>query len=130
MDFIKTLKPKFYKYDTRGAYEEEDENGNLIFKPNDGSGREHKQHAGFVAQEVLESLKEFGMYNENIKKGEYFDRKRWPDKTLEDETIMHEDQWIIGGWEHHYNMKIDELIAPMIKAIQELSVKVEALENA
>lgn len=129
LDFIKSLRPVDYILDVRNDYiteppepikfnssEEEraeyfvkynkwvEENKLQNISPN-GTHERVRFHHGLIAQEVKEVLEEKG-----IDFGGFQDRK-------------------IKGGEDVLGIVYEELIAPLIKAVQELSAKVEALES-
>lgn len=113
LDFITALRPVDFKWDLRADYnelvQEIDENGNPIAKiithKKDGSRKRARYHHGLIAQEVKNTLDaiglDFGGYQDhNVNNGE--------------------DVLSIG---------YTELIAPLIKAVQELAERVKALED-
>jgi hypothetical protein len=113
LDWINKLRPVQYRWDYRESYSdieyEIDENGNknIVYKPveKDGSRAGKRKHCGFIAQEI-ESLinstgKDFGGYQDHLKNG--------------------------GG--DVKSLGYDEFIAPMVKAIQELSDKYDNLNK-
>ena len=118
LDFINSLQPKQFKMKESGRWTDGelvdmvDENGNVIVdrdgktikivKPGSQqpiSGQ--RFHQGLIAQEVKAVLDQIGI----------------------DSAI-----WINGG-DGLQGLRYEELIAPLIKAVQELSVCIQALEN-
>lgn len=104
LEFIKKLRPVDFKWDMRDDYLEENEDGELVAKPKDGSKKRKRYHHGLIAQEVKQVLDEMG-----IDFGGYQDHK-------------------INGGNDILTIGYTELIAPLIKAVQELSSKVEELQ--
>ena len=123
LDFINALRPVDYKWDMRDDYlvhesytlpAELDDEGNeltpehsetrLIMLPRDGSKKRGRYHHGLIAQEVAELITATSMDF-----GGYQDHSR-------------------GGGDDVLSIGYDELIAPLIKAVQELSARVRDLE--
>ncbi|NDC49350.1 MAG: hypothetical protein EBZ61_09805 [Micrococcales bacterium] len=118
LNFINLLQPKQFKMKESGRWTDGelvdmvDENGNVIV---DRDGKKIKVvkpgsqqpipgqriHQGLIAQEVKAALDQLGI----------------------DSAI-----WINGG-DGVQGLRYEELIAPLIKAVQELSVRVQTLEN-
>ena len=106
LDFINKLNPVSYKwkvggYDiTEATYDDKEEKTERIETPISGK----RKHYGLIAQEVKEVLgnNDFG---------------GWVKEDLEDSDSLE-------------SLRYDQFIAPLVKAVQELSAKVEALENA
>jgi len=129
LDFIKSLRPVDYILDVRNDYlteapepikfnSSEEERAEYIVKYNkwveenklqnispNGTHERVRFHHGLIAQEVKSVLESKG-----IDFGGFQDRK-------------------IKGGEDVFGIVYEELIAPLIKAVQELSAKVEALES-
>ncbi len=113
LDFILKLHPVDYRWDYRDDYVSFenvlDENGNGIVKAKihakDGSKKRTRFHHGFIAQDIEALIKETG-----IDFGGYQDH-------------------LINGGGDVKSLGYEEFIAPMVKAIQELSSRVEALEK-
>lgn len=112
--FILSLRPVDFKWDLRDDYIEEiedglDDNGEtkykVVRKTKDGSKKRTRYHHGFIAQEVKELLD-----NQGIDFGGY-----------QDHTI--------NGGQDVYSLGYEEFIAPIVKTIQELSKRIEALEK-
>jgi hypothetical protein len=107
LDFIQRLRPVSYKWIEGGRSVEsittDDENGDPVFNPVESIAPGTRRHFGLIAQEVKEVLPE----------GVDF-----------------------GGWvltdkddpDSQQALRYDQFIAPLIKAIQELSAKNDALE--
>ena len=112
LDFINALRPVDFKWDMRDDYFEEptqkDKNGNeqTILTPllKDGSKKRNRYHHGLIAQEVKENLDTMG-----IDFGGYQDHSK-------------------NGGSDVLSIGYDELIAPLIKAVQELSLKINELK--
>ena len=117
LDFINKLKPVDFKWDYRTAYityeevEETDLSGNIIKnikkikKEKDGSMKRNRYHHGFIAQDIQELIKDT-----NIDFGGFHDAK-------------------ITGGDDELSLGLSEFISPMVKAIQELSMKNIELEK-
>ena len=102
LSFINSLRPVDYKLDMREDYRKEGQKLSEAVK--DGSKVRGRYHHGFIAQEVGKVIKESG-----IDFGGYQDHK-------------------IAGGEDVLSLGYDEFIAPLVKAVQELSAKVNSLE--
>lgn len=117
LDFIKKLKPRVYKWDYRDVYFDEvfdevenpnnpgqlDKEARLVPVPKDGSRSGVRLHHGLIAQEVKEIIDETGV-----------DFAGYQDHKVKDgEDVL--------------SMNYLELIAPMIKAIQEQQVQIDSL---
>jgi len=114
LNFINLLRPVKYnnKYDPQIPEVDEnnqpilDENGNRVIKPGQGyTGSRY--HYGFIAQEVKSTLDQIGV-------GDTF--SGWALDDINDETS-------------YQGLSYDKFIAPMAKAIQELSNMVESLQQ-
>ena len=110
LDFIDKLKPKLYKWDYREDYHviERDEEGKIIkdvYLDKDGSKRRNRWHAGLLAQDLKQTLDQMSM-----------------------DFGVYQDHSVNGGGDK-LTIGYEELIAPLIKAVQELSVKNKNLEN-
>lgn len=105
LEFIEALRPVDYKWNMREDYFEKTEDG-LVALENDGSKKRNRFHHGLIAQEVKEACDklgiDFGGYQDHTKNGG-------------------NDVLTIG---------YDELIGPLVKAVQQLSARIEELENA
>jgi hypothetical protein len=113
LNFINTLRPVDYKWNFRGDYinvKSEYEVVNGVNIPiteklvNDGSKTRNRFHHGLVAQEVKQTMESLG-----IDFGGYQDHS-------------------INGGTDQLTISYTELIAPMIKAIQELKAEVDTLK--
>jgi hypothetical protein len=110
LQFIKELRPVDFKWDMREDYKpsfDKDANPEIYKLSNithDGSKKRNRYHHGLIAQEVKEVLDRNG-----IDFGGFQDHK-------------------ISGGDDVLSIGYTELIAPMIKAIQQLSAKVDSLE--
>lgn len=121
LDFILALRPIDFKWDYREDYietikqdiESEDEYGlkttrtvfETIKHKKDGSRKRKRYHSGLIAQEVKAVIDEKG-----IDFGGYQDHK-------------------INGGEDVLTLGYEEFIAPIVKSIQELNTRLEALEG-
>ena len=117
LDFIKKLKPRAYKWDYRDDYFDEvfdeveysdnpgefDKVARLVPVPKDGSRSGTRLHHGLIAQEVKELIDETGV-----------------------DFAGYQDSKVKNG-EDVLSMNYLELIAPMIKAIQEQQVQIDSL---
>ena len=115
LDFINALTPKSYKFDYREDYRvhQEDEEGNVIVDTrelgeitHDGTHKRSLLHCGLVAQEVKQVMDDLG-----VDFGGYQDHS-------------------INGGQDVMSIGYGELIAPMIKAIQELKAEIEVLKGS
>ena len=111
LEFVNQLRPVDFKWDMREYYKPEfdREASPELYKlsniTHDGSKKRNRYHHGLIAQEVKEVLDSNG-----IDFGGFQDHK-------------------VSGGDDVLSIGYNELIAPMIKAIQQLSAKVESLEN-
>ena len=130
LDFIDALTPRSYKFDYREDYREhttemqevitQDEGGNNVITyeevlvpdtrelgeiTHDGTHKRGRLHCGLVAQEVKQVMDDLG-----VDFGGYQDHS-------------------INGGQDVLSIGYGELIAPMIKAIQELKERIEVLEG-
>ena len=105
LEFINSLRPVDYKWNYRDDYLVEDDDGNLVRLENDGSKTRVRYHHGLIAQEVKEVMDGLG-----IDFGGY------------------QDHTVKGGCDV-LTLGYEELISPLIKAVQELSARVKALES-
>lgn len=111
LDFIKALRPVDFKWDYRDDYveivtNEETEEVAVVRHEKDGSRKRNRYHHGLIAQEVKSVLDEKG-----IDFGGYQDHS-------------------INGGNDILSLGYEEFIAPIIKSIQELDARLEALEGA
>ena len=98
LDFINALRPVDFKWDLREDYKTED-NNDLSNITTDGSKKRNRFHHGLIAQEVKDVLEAKG-----IDFGGF------------------QDHSVCGG-QDVLSIGYDELIAPLIKAVQELSTE-------
>jgi hypothetical protein len=111
LGFIEALRPVDFRWDYRESYIDhipsEDEDGNdtstQVENPQDGSRKRNRYHHGLIAQEVKEVLDAKG-----IDFGGYQDHS-------------------VAGGKDVLTIGYDELVGPLIKAVQELSTQVKAL---
>lgn len=104
LDFIEALNPVTFKWDKRSKYWVKDEDGNVIETPTpDGTHKEDRAFAGFLAQEVQQAIDDHGYV---------------------DDVIVDNEQ------EDLLKIKETALIPVLVKAVQELSAKVKVLEAA
>lgn len=114
LGFLKLLRPVDYRLDMRDDYydliETVDEdsgeviNSKIVKIEKDGSRKRKRYHHGFIAQEVKEAIEKSG-----LDFGGYQDHS-------------------IGGGEDVLSLGYQELIAPMVRAIQQLSEEIDALK--
>ncbi len=97
--FIKKLKPVSFNWDNRETYVRECK---CDYGVKDGSLAGTKEHYGIIAQDLREVLDEL---------------------EVRFDGLGHDDQ------KDAYRVTYEELIAPMIKAIQELEARVSYLEE-
>lgn len=106
LDFIMKLRPVDYRWDMRDFYRDVNlEAGETIEVKKDGSRKRKRFHHGLIAQEVKETMDSLGL----------------DFGGLQDHSIRGGDDILSIGY--------DEFIAPLIKAVQELSLKVKDLES-
>lgn len=105
LDFINSLRPVDFKWDMRDDYFEIDEGGEITPITKDGSKKRSRYHHGLIAQEVKAVCDSAG-----VDFGGY------------------QDHSIIGGSDV-LSIGYTELIAPLIKAVQELSERINQIEN-
>lgn len=103
LDFINNLRPVQFKWDYREDYLEEGDSLNTVVK--DGSNKRDRFHQGFIAQEVKQTIDNMG-----VDFGGYQDHS-------------------IAGGQDVKSLGYQEFIAPLVKAVQELSARVVVLEN-
>jgi len=106
LEFVNQLRPVDFKWDMREFYRTESNDGSYKLSDitHNGSKKRNRYHHGLIAQEVKEVLDRNG-----IDFGGFQDHK-------------------ISGGDDVLSIGYTELIAPMIKAIQQLSAKVDSLE--
>jgi hypothetical protein len=108
LTFINKLNPVDFKWNYREDYLQynyEDEDNRCIILENDGSKARKRYHHGLIAQEVKEVMDEM-----NIDFGGFQDHK-------------------INGGGDILSIGYQELIAPLIKSVQELSQQVDSLKQ-
>ena len=105
LNFIEKLKPVQYKWNYREDYNEQDADGNIIQLANDGSKKRNRFHNGFIAQDIKDTMTELNTDWAGLKYGSH------------------------NGGTDVYNIDYSELIAPMVKAIQELQQRIKVLET-
>lgn len=106
LKFIEALRPVDFKWDRREDYTEYDEDGNGIgVRERDGSQRGGRFHHGFIAQEVGQVIAELGV-----------DFGGYQDHT-------------VNGGDDVQSIGYEEVIAPLVKAVQELSAEVQQLRG-
>jgi hypothetical protein len=102
LGLIEKLNPVTFKWDERSKYYVYDDNGQIIDQPApDGTHKEDRLYVGFLAQEVQEAIEDVG----------------FPEGIIID--LEQEDRLML---------KETALIPVLVKAIQELKARVEALE--
>ena len=120
LDYIKALRPVYYRWDKRGYYFENginnDEDRNLFINyKSDGSKKKPKWEVGLLAQEALAAEKEY------TSKRQVLDPEFGiPDA---DEGIL-----VGGTYKTSYKMSYEKLVPPLIKAVQELDAENTALK--
>jgi hypothetical protein len=105
LDFINQLKPKDFKWNYREDYIEVDENGAVTKHENDGSKTRDRYHHGLIAQDVQAIIEQTG-----LDFGGFQDHSK-------------------NGGNDVLSIGYEELIAPLIKAVQELTARVKELEG-
>nr|WP_285864323.1 tail fiber domain-containing protein [Lederbergia lenta] len=106
LDFIKKLRPVDFKWDYRDDYIEVDPDDGTVTKlPKDGSKKGSRYHHGLIAQEV----------------------KALIDATGTDFGGFQDHQ--VNGGEDLYTIGYEELIGPLVKAVQELSKRLDTAET-
>lgn len=105
LDFINSIEPVEFKWDLRDDYFDYDEEGNPIPVPKDGSRKGSRFHQGFVAQQIKEVADAAG---------------------VDFAGLQHHE---LAGGEDVYSIGYTEMIAPLVKAVQELSAEVAALKS-
>ena len=108
LDFINQLKPRQFRWDYREDYKIDciDENQNITttILSKDGTKKRNRLHCGLIAQEVKSTMDNLGL-----------------------DFAGYQDHKVNGGGDV-LTINYNELISPLIKAVQELSAKVKALE--
>jgi len=103
LEFIKSLRPVDFRWDMRDDYFD-DVDDERVAVPKDGSRKRNRFHHGLIAQEVKQAADEQG-----IDFGGYQDHK-------------------VNGGVDVLSLGYSELIAPLIKAIQEQQAVIEQLQ--
>lgn len=104
LEFISALRPVDYRWDMRDDYYDEDADGNRTPLPRDGTKKRCRYHHGLIAQDVKRVMDALG-----VDFGGYQDHS-------------------VSGGKEILTIGYDELIGPLIKAVQELTARVAALE--
>jgi hypothetical protein len=99
LNLIKKLRPVSFKLDHRETYVRE---CGYEYGVKDGTLKSTKEHYGLIAQELRDSLNEL---------------------NVEFDALGHDDE------KDAYRLTYEELIPLLIKAVQELSIRVTELEN-
>lgn len=105
LEFIGLLRPVDYRWDMREDYTEINADGTTIRHPQDGSQKRTRFHHGLIAQEVRDIAAQYG-----VEFG-----------GLQDHSI--------NGGADVMSIGYDELIAPLIRSVQELAERLEELEK-
>ncbi len=106
LELIEALRPRDWRFDYRSDYVTiGDETGEAIHHKRDGSKKRGRFHHGLIAQEVKAAMDKLG-----VDFGGYQDHS-------------------LSGGEDVLSIGYDELIGPLIKAVQELSARVRELER-
>lgn len=106
LEFINKLRPVDFKWDYREDYSEIQEDGSIVKHEKDGSKKGGRYHHGLIAQEVEKVIEETGT-----------DFGGFQDHS-------------INGGSDVLSLGYEELIAPLIKAVQELTKELEELKAA
>ena len=101
LDFIRRLRPVDFKWDLRDSYV--NERGQKF--NHDGSRKGHRYHHGLIAQELKQVLTD-----------------------IQSDFGGYQDHKINGGGDV-LTINYSEFIAPLIKAVQELAARIDALEK-
>jgi hypothetical protein len=103
LDFVKALRPVSYKWISGGKHFEYDEDDDKKSNPTITDVAGKRNHYGLIAQEVKEALgdTDFG---------------GWVSEDVTDENATQ-------------SLRYDQFIAPLIKAVQELSAEVQTLKT-
>jgi hypothetical protein len=105
LNFIEKLKPVQYKWNYREDYKVQNEDGTISQLPNDGSKKRSRDHNGFLAQDIKDTMTELNIDWAGLKHG------------------------VVGGGTDVYNIDYSEFIAPLVKAIQQLQERIKILET-
>jgi trimeric autotransporter adhesin len=106
LDFINQLRPVQFRWDYRDDYNKSDNSVDFNNLVHDGSKKRNRLHCGLIAQEVKQVMKDID--------------QDWAGL-----------QWhaFNGEGKDCFTIGYQELFGPMIKAIQELTARVDALEH-
>ncbi len=105
LDFVLKLRPRDFKWDYRDDYTKVNEDGSITKLEKDGTKKRNRYHHGLIAQEVKSVMEDL-----NIDFGGFQDHK-------------------VNDGNDVLSIGYTELIAPLIKAVQELNKKVERLSK-
>lgn len=105
LEFIGMLRPVDFRWDMREDYTEISVDGTTIRHPRDGSRKRTRFHHGLIAQEVRDVAARYGVEFGGL-----------------------QDHSISGGAEV-MSIGYDELLAPLIRSVQELAGRLEELEK-
>ena len=109
LSFVNQMRPVTYRWDKRSWYAGDNPTSqDILDAVPDGTKKKTKQHIGFLSQEIETLEKEIGFASSK-------------DNMLF--CNMNEDDTAMG-------LKYERLVPILVNAIQELSAKVTALENA
>ena len=120
LDFIKALKPRSFKWIKQA--DKLDEDGNILIE-GDHMGRSGRTHFGLIAQEVKTVLDSLSVDTKDF--APYSDQRIGQDVGWVPSYHQHDP---VTGYEKTLTLKYVEFIPMLMKAIQELSAKVDALE--
>jgi hypothetical protein len=120
LDYIKALRPVYYRWDKRGWYDDsgdphgtaEEKETYLDYEP-DGSNKRNRWEIGLLAQEVLAAEKLHTSNSQVINEGI--------------ETVANEGITVEGTNEGGYQIQYQKITMPLIKATKELDAKIVAL---
>ena len=120
LDYIKALRPVYYRWDKRGWYDDsgdphgtaEEKETYLDYEP-DGSNKRNRWEIGLLAQEVLAAEKLHTSNSQVINEGI--------------ETVANEGITVEGTNEGGYQIQYQKITMPLIKAVKELDSKIVAL---
>ena len=143
LDFINALRPVRYKYKVPRDLGT-DEDGNIVVDSADREGisKSKQFQYGLIAQELETVMSDFnmaytdfaGVNDREVDQGKTAGTKAEaeadPDNVWFPGPHDYDPDHPDGGYIKLKTVKYNQFIAPMMKAIQELSAKVTALENA
>jgi hypothetical protein len=121
LDYIKALRPVYYRWDKRGWYDDsatphgtEDElNTYLNYEP-DGTHKRNRWEIGLLAQEVLVAEKAHTSNTQVLNEGM--------------DIVANEGVTVEGTSDTGYRLQYQKITMPLIKAIQELDAENTALK--